>query len=99
MEFWTPQECADFVARIGLPQYRETFEKNMTGSRLLQLQIHQLPSMNIGNFAHQQVGSTSRMVRSAVDPGLGCIPHAANYASTSRSQGRTKQGVREFRPV
>eukprot|EP00753_Platysulcus_tardus_P020975 PLAT8532.1.p1 GENE.PLAT8532.1~~PLAT8532.1.p1 ORF type:complete len:154 (+),score=43.61 PLAT8532.1:45-506(+) len=52
---WTGRDCAKFVRNIGLPQYRESFETNLTGKRLMRMRQSHLPQMNITNFEHMKV--------------------------------------------
>ena len=46
--------CGSFVERAGYPEYREAFETNLTGPRLLSLQQSQLSHMGIQLFQHQK---------------------------------------------
>jgi len=52
---WTGEECAHFVANLGLPQYSNSFAFNLRGSMLPSLKMTQLAQLGVGVFAHQKL--------------------------------------------
>ena len=52
---WSGEECAHFVANLGLPQYSNSFAFNLRGSMLPALKMTQLAQLGVGVFAHQKL--------------------------------------------
>ncbi|KAK7393923.1 Mitogen-activated protein kinase adapter protein MST50 [Neonectria punicea] len=51
---WTADECADFIANIGLPQYSDRFiENDIVGEALVALLHDDLKSMGIASVGHR----------------------------------------------
>ncbi|KAL1881398.1 hypothetical protein VTK73DRAFT_4158 [Phialemonium thermophilum] len=51
---WNAEECADFLATIGLPQYSDTFlENEIVGEALVALQHDDLKQMGINSVGHR----------------------------------------------
>ncbi|EFX00281.1 mapkkk cascade protein kinase regulator ste50 [Grosmannia clavigera kw1407] len=51
---WTAEECADFIATIGLPQYTDGFlENEIVGEALVALQHDDLKQMGIASVGHR----------------------------------------------
>ncbi|KAI1821006.1 protein kinase regulator Ste50 [Xylaria intraflava] len=51
---WTAEECADFIAAIGLPQYSDMFTENeIVGEALVALLHDDLKSMGVASVGHR----------------------------------------------
>ncbi|TRZ26341.1 hypothetical protein HGM15179_000695 [Zosterops borbonicus] len=52
---WSAEEVAEWVARLGFPQYEECFRANgITGRRLIHANCSNLPAMGVTDFGHMQ---------------------------------------------
>ena len=51
---WTGSDCATFVRNVGLPQYCDSFEFNLSGGKLPGLQMGMLAQMGVATFSHQK---------------------------------------------
>ncbi|XP_074886191.1 sterile alpha motif domain-containing protein 15 isoform X1 [Buteo buteo] len=59
---WSAAEVAEWVVRLGFPQYEECFRTNgITGRRLILVNCSSLPAMGVTDFGHMQ--EISRHVR------------------------------------
>ena len=51
---WTGTDCATFVRNLGLGQYASSFEFNLSGSKLPELQMGMLAQMGVASFGDQK---------------------------------------------
>ena len=54
VDAWGGEQCAAFIYNVGLPRYAEAFERNLSGARLFELSITQLPQLGVNEWSHQQ---------------------------------------------
>ena len=51
---WGGAECARLITNMQLPAYAESFERNLTGQKLMHLKIHHMPQLGVKPFEHQK---------------------------------------------
>ena len=87
---WSAQDCGQFVANLGLPQFRATFAANLRGGMLLGLSTAQLQQLGVREAVQQRevLGAIRRSLTPLAPPqARRYTPNSAPYPSPDPDPG------------
>ena len=94
---WSAQDCGQFVANLGLPQFRATFAANLRGGMLLGLSTAQLQQLGVREAVQQRevLGAIRRSLTPLAPPqARRYTPNSAPYPSPDPDTPATKRCLR-----